>query len=82
VRLLVVGLWYRPTSGIPDNSLNLPVELRNLVFHNIPNDRVVIPPLGENAKHLKLEAVNTESLGESYFRKIKLIRYNAHIIMN
>ena len=27
----------------------------------------VIPRLGENAKHLNLEAVNTESLGESFF---------------
>ena len=36
---------------------------------------VVIPRLGENAKHLSLEAVNTEPPDASYFRNIKLIRY-------
>ena len=38
--------------------------------------RVVIPRLGENAKHLSIEAVNTEPPGASYFRQIKLIRYD------
>ena len=45
------------------------------------SDRILafIPRLSENAKNLSLEAVNTEPLGASYFRKIKLIRYTLKI---
>jgi len=49
---------------------NILIVLQN---HHIKSQ--FIPRLSENAKHLRLEAVNTEPPGFSYFHKLKLIRY-------
>ena len=54
--------------------LFLKKNLKQLNINQIP---IYIPRLSENAKHLSLEAVNTEPPDASYFRKIRLIRYNA-----
>ena len=52
---------------------------RALNINQIP---IYIPRLSENAKHLSLEAVNTEPPDASYFRKIKWIRYINQLVKN
>jgi hypothetical protein len=47
-----------------------------------PGNEEYIPRLSENAKHLSLEAVNTEPPDASYFRKIKWIRYINQLVKN
>ena len=55
---------------------------KNLKQLNINQIPIYIPRLSENAKHLSLEAVNTEPPDASYFHKIKLIRYKSKAMEN